>query len=160
MDTPYFKEILSDEMSRMGYEGLFAPKCLPGRPEGVAMFFKRVKFELEETKPVYVNEMAARTFKQGDFPKCEEVVLLAALRHKISNNLLVIGEDTFTVYTKGALSSYYGITVTLFWHRCHAIVALLSRYFDITVKLLTTTETSGRLNTRVQRFDIWDRLGN
>ena len=94
MDTPYFKEILADEMSRMGYQGL-APNCMQAPPESVAMFFRRDKFELEETKTFKVADLAARTFKQGEFPNCTEVVLLAALRHKISDNLLVIGENQF-----------------------------------------------------------------
>ena len=81
----------------MGYKGLFAAKFIPGRPEGVAVFFKRDTFELEETKTVHVNDRAARTLKQGEFPSAsEEVVLLAALRHKISDNLLVIGENNFS----------------------------------------------------------------
>ena len=94
MDTPYFKEVLADDMSRMGYQGL-APNCIPAPPESVAMFLRRDKFELEETKTYKVADLAARTFKQGEFPNCTEVVLLAALRHKISDNLLVIGENQF-----------------------------------------------------------------
>lgn len=95
MDTPYYKEMLADEMSLIGYHGLFAPKCIPGRPEGVAIFFKRDKFKMEESNACHVKEHAARTFKQGEFPECSDVVVvLAALRHKISNSLLVIGENS------------------------------------------------------------------
>lgn len=78
-------------MSQMGYQAL-APNFMAAPPESVAMFFKRDKFELEETKTFLVNELAARMLKPGEFPNCPEVVLLAALRHKISDNLLVIGE--------------------------------------------------------------------
>jgi len=92
VDTPYYKEMLADEMSRTGYNGLFAPRCMPGRPDGVAIFFKQAKFEVEETKTCYVKEQAAQAFKHGEFPECSDVVVvLAALRHKISNSLLVIG---------------------------------------------------------------------
>ena len=87
--------MLADEMSRTGYNGLFAPRCMPGRPDGVAIFFKQAKFEVEETKTCYVKEQAAQAFKHGEFPECSDVVVvLAALRHKISNSLLVIGENS------------------------------------------------------------------
>ncbi|KAL9959572.1 hypothetical protein ACROYT_G032903 [Oculina patagonica] len=90
VDTPYFSEILKEELSELRYEGLFAQKCM-GTPEGVAVFFKQAKFHLEETKTVHLNDLVACTFKQTVLPKDKQVVLLAALRHKISNNLLVVG---------------------------------------------------------------------
>lgn len=79
-------------MSRMGYQGMFAPKCKPGQPEGLAMFYKRDKFVLEETKTVHLNEQVPPSLKQSD----AEIGLLAALKHTISDNLLVIGENTYS----------------------------------------------------------------
>ena len=78
----------------MGYDGYFAERCL-GEPEGVALFFKSDKFHLEETKSFHLNDLAARSFKQTEIPKFAEVVLLATLRHKTSNNLLVVGKCIF-----------------------------------------------------------------
>lgn len=94
VDTPYFRDVLKEELSELGYEGLFAQKCLE-IPEGVAVFFKQDKFHLEETKSFHLNDLAAWNFKQTPLPKVKEVLLLAALRHKISNNLLVVGKDFF-----------------------------------------------------------------
>lgn len=68
-----------------------------GIPEGVAVFFKKDKFHLEETKTFHLNDLVTCTFKQTVLPKAKEVVLLAALRHKISNNLLVVGKNVFKV---------------------------------------------------------------
>lgn len=80
-------------MSRMGYKGLFASKRIP---EGVALFFRSDMFEMKETKTVYVDDQAACVFnKHDEFPSLSEVVLLTALKHKSSSNLLVIGEDNF-----------------------------------------------------------------
>ena len=90
MDTFYFTKILKEELSKLGYDGLFAEKCM-GEPEGVALFFKSDKFHLEEMKSFHLNDLAAHTFKQTEIPKFTEVVLLATLRHKITNNLLVVG---------------------------------------------------------------------
>lgn len=78
----------------MGYDGRFAEKCM-GEPEGVALFFKRDKFHLEGTKTFHLNDLVARSFKHTEIPKFAEVVLLATLRHKISNNLLVVGKRFF-----------------------------------------------------------------
>lgn len=51
---------------------------------------------MKETKTVYVDDQAACVFnKQEEFPSLSEVVLLTALKHKSSSNLLVIGEDNF-----------------------------------------------------------------
>ncbi|KAJ7331264.1 hypothetical protein OS493_020049 [Desmophyllum pertusum] len=90
VDTLYFSEILKEELSKLDYEGLFAQKSM-GIPEGVALFFKRDKFHLEETKTFHLKDLAVHCFKQTATPKMREVALLAALRHKISNNLLVVG---------------------------------------------------------------------
>lgn len=81
-------------MSTLGYDGHFAEKCM-GEPEGVALFFRREKFHLEEIKSFHLNDLAAHSFKQTEIPKFAEVVLLATLRHKTSNNLLVVGMCIF-----------------------------------------------------------------
>lgn len=53
-------------------------------------------FEMKETKTVYVDDQAACVFnKHEEFPRLSEVVLLAVLKHKSSNNFIVIGEDNF-----------------------------------------------------------------
>lgn len=83
----------------MGYDGHFAEKCM-GEPEGVALFFRREKFLLEEIKSLHLNDLAAHSFKQTEIPKFAEVVLLATLRHKTSNNLLVVGTCIFLKYIK------------------------------------------------------------
>lgn len=90
VDTSYFTKNLKEELSTLGYDGHFAEKCM-GEPEGVALFFKREKFHLEEIKSFHLNDLAAHSFKQTEIPKFAEVVLLATLRHKTSNNLLVVG---------------------------------------------------------------------
>lgn len=78
-------------MSWMGYKGLFASKRIP---EGVALFFRSDMFEMKETKTVYVDDQAACVFnKHEEFPSLSVVV--PALKHKSSSNLLVIGEDNF-----------------------------------------------------------------
>lgn len=69
-----------------------------GTPEGVAVFFKQDKFHLEETKTFHLNDLVECTFKQSEIPKDKQVVLLAALRHKISNNLPVVGKNGFKVH--------------------------------------------------------------
>lgn len=56
------------------------------------MFYKRDKFVLEETKTVHLNEQVPPSLKQSD----AEIGLLAALKHTISDNLLVIGENTYS----------------------------------------------------------------
>ena len=71
-----------------------------GIPEGVALFFKRDKFHLEETKTFHLKDLAVHCFKQTATPKMREVALLAALRHKISNNLLVVGKSFLHVYIR------------------------------------------------------------
>ena len=71
-----------------------------GEPEGVALFFKREKFHLEEIKSLHLNDLAAHSFKQTEIPKFAEVVLLATLRHKPSNNLLVVGKCMCLVFVK------------------------------------------------------------
>jgi len=90
VDTSYFTETLKEELSKLGYDGHFAERCM-GEPEGVALFFKRDKFHLEGMNSFHLNDLAARSFKQTEIPKFAEVVLLATLRHKTSNNLLVMG---------------------------------------------------------------------
>lgn len=89
VDTSYFNEILKEELSELGYEGLFAKKCM-GIPEGEALFFKKNKFYLQETKTVYLNDMAECTFQHTEIPLFWEVALLATLRHKLSDSLLVL----------------------------------------------------------------------
>lgn len=74
----------------MGYDGHFAEKW--GEPEGVALFFRSEKFHLEEIKSFHLNDLATHSFKQNEIPNFAEVVLLATLRHKTSNNLLVVGK--------------------------------------------------------------------
>ena len=78
----------------MGYDGHFAEKCM-GEPEGVALFFRKEKFHLEEMKSFHLNDLAAHSFKQTEIPKFPEVVLLGTLRHKSTNNLLVVGKCVF-----------------------------------------------------------------
>ena len=86
----------------MGYKGLFASKRIP---EGVALFFRSDMFEMKETKTVYVDDQAACVFsKHEEFPSLSEVVLLTALKHKSSSNLLVIGEDDFCLRCTSLMS--------------------------------------------------------
>ena len=73
-----------------------------GEPEGVALFFKREKFHLEEIKSLHLNDLVAHSFKQTEIPKFAEVVLLSTLRHKTSNNLLVVGKCKEFVKVKSA----------------------------------------------------------
>ncbi|KAJ7376379.1 hypothetical protein OS493_034900 [Desmophyllum pertusum] len=90
VDTPYFTEILKEDMSFLGYKGMFAQKSqCTGRKVGVALFFKQDKFELEESKTLVINEIAAGVFTEVESNKFGEVLILAALRHKNSNTMLL-----------------------------------------------------------------------
>ena len=81
-------------MSLLGYEGLFAKKSEhTGREEGVALFFKQDKFDLEESKTLVVDEIAADILAEAQSNKFGEVLLLAALRHKDSNTVVLTGTD-------------------------------------------------------------------
>ena len=90
MDTAYFTDILKDELSLLGYEALYVESF--DRPEGVALAFKRDKFQLAKNSKVVMNDLAQRTFKQCDLPLFDSAFLLAGLRHTVTNNLLVIGK--------------------------------------------------------------------
>ena len=76
-------------MSLLGYEGLFAQKTR--FKEGVALFFKKEKFDLEESKTLVIDEIAADIWKVAESNKFGETLLLAALRHKDSNTVVLTG---------------------------------------------------------------------
>ncbi|KAJ7376381.1 hypothetical protein OS493_034902 [Desmophyllum pertusum] len=76
VDTPYFTEILKEDMSFLGYKGMFAQKS-------------QTSFELEESKTLVINEIAAGVFTEVESNKFGEVLILAALRHKNSNTMLL-----------------------------------------------------------------------
>ena len=81
-------------MSLLGYEGLFAKKSQhTGRQEGVALFFKQDKFDLGESKTLLINEIALDILTDAESQKFGEVLLLAALRHKNSNTMVLTGTD-------------------------------------------------------------------
>ena len=93
VDPYYFENTLKEEMLLLGYDGLFAQKAqCPGRQEGVALFFKQVKFELEEARKIIINEVAAEILQQAECKEFGEVLILVTLRQKESNRVLVIGE--------------------------------------------------------------------
>lgn len=76
-------------MSLLGYDGLFAKKS----QEGVALFFKQDKFDLEESKTLVIDEIVADILAEAQSNKFGEVLLLAALRHKNSNTMVLTGTD-------------------------------------------------------------------
>lgn len=94
MDPPYFAGILSEDMSLLGYEGLFVKKSQhTGRQEGVALFYKQDKFDLEESKTLVIDEIATDILAEAESNKFGEVLLLAALRHKNSGTMVLTGTD-------------------------------------------------------------------
>lgn len=94
MDPSYFEVILQHEMSLLGYEGFFAQKAqCTGRQEGVAVFFKQSKFNLENVRNRVINEIAAEVVPQtSKYKEFGEVLILATVRHKSSGVLLLIGK--------------------------------------------------------------------
>jgi len=90
VDPPYFAGILSEDMSLLGYEGLFVKKSQhTGRQEGVALFYKQDKFDLEESKTLVIDEIATDILAEAESNKFGEVLLLAALRHKNSGTMVL-----------------------------------------------------------------------
>ena len=80
-------------MSSLGYKGMFVQKSpCTGRQEGVALFFKQAKFEHEQSKTLVINDITANAFMEAGSQKFGEVLILAALRHKSTNVLLLTGE--------------------------------------------------------------------
>lgn len=98
VDPPYFAGILKEEMSLLGYEGLFAQKSR--FVEGVALFFKKDKFDLEESKTPVINEIAKDIFKVAESNKFGEALILAALRHKESNTMMLTGTNKIMITFK------------------------------------------------------------
>ena len=93
MDPAYFTDILKEEMSFLGYEGLYLQKAeCTGRKEGVALFYKQVKFDLENAKKFVINDIAADVLKRQECKEFGEVLILATLRHRSSGVVLVIGK--------------------------------------------------------------------
>ena len=94
MDPLYFAGILREDMSLLGYEGLFTKKSHhTGRQEGVALFFKQDKFDLEESKTLFIDEIATDILAEAEPKTFGEVFILAALRHKNSNTVVLTGTD-------------------------------------------------------------------
>ena len=94
MDPLYFAGILKEDMSLLGYEGLFTKKSHhTGRREGVALFFKQDKFDLEESKKLFIDEIATDILAEAEPKTFGEVLILAALRHKNSNTVMLTGTD-------------------------------------------------------------------
>ena len=93
MDLPYFEDILEREMLDLGYQGLFVQKApCTGRQEGVALFYKRDKFDLKEARTLVINDIAADVLAQTEWKEFGEVLILAALQHRTSGVVLVIGK--------------------------------------------------------------------
>ena len=93
VDPAYFAGILEEVMLSLGYKGLFMHKSpCTGRQEGVALFFKKDKFELEQSKTLVINDIASDASLEAECQKFGEVVIFAAVRHKITNVVLVTGK--------------------------------------------------------------------
>ena len=83
-------------MSLLGYQGLFAQKDKStSRLEGIALFYKHEKFDLQEARKMIINEIADEIMPQAECREFGEVVILATLRDKITKTLLVIGIEKF-----------------------------------------------------------------
>ena len=83
-------------MSLLGYQGLFAQKDKStGRLEGIALFYKHEKFDLQEARKMIINEIADEIMPQAECREFGEVVILATLRDEITKTLLVIGIEKF-----------------------------------------------------------------
>lgn len=94
MDPLYFAGVLREDMSLLGYEGLFAKKAhYTSRQEDVALFFKQDKFKLEESKTLFIDEIATDILADAEPKTFGEVLILAALRHKNSNTVVLTGTD-------------------------------------------------------------------
>lgn len=90
VDPLYFAGVLREDMSLLGYEGLFAKKAhYTSRQEGVALFFKQDKFKLEESKTLFIDEIATDILADAEPKTFGEVLILAALRHKNSNTVVL-----------------------------------------------------------------------
>lgn len=89
VDPPYFAGILREDMSLLGYDGLLAQKSR--FKEGVALFFKKNKFDLQESKALVLDEIATDVFKVAESDKFGEALILAALRHDDSNTMVLTG---------------------------------------------------------------------
>ena len=88
-------------MSLLGYQGLFSQKDKStGRLEGVALFYKHEKFDLQEARKMIINEIADEIMPQAECREFGEVVILATLRDKITKTLLVIGIEKFHFFKK------------------------------------------------------------
>ena len=82
-------------MSLLGYQGLFAQKDKStGRLEGIALFYKHEKFDLQEARKMIINEIADEIIPQAECREFGEAVILATLRDKITKTLLVIGIES------------------------------------------------------------------
>ena len=98
---PTFAGILREDMSLLGYEGLFAQKSR--FEEGVALFFKKNKFDLEESKALVLDEIATDVFKVVESDKFGEALILAALRHKDSNTVVLTGSNKVVLISLGSI---------------------------------------------------------
>ena len=88
-------------MSLLGNQGLFAQKDKStGRLEGVALFYKHEKFDLQEARKMSINEIADEIMPQAECREFGEVVILATLKDKITKKLLVIGIEKFHFFKK------------------------------------------------------------
>lgn len=88
-------------MSLLGYQGLFAQKDKStGRLEGIALFYKHEKFDLQEARKMIINEIADEIIPQAECREFGEAVILATLRDKITKTLLVIGIEKFHFFKK------------------------------------------------------------
>ena len=87
VDPAYFAGILEEVMLSLGYKGLFMQKSpCTGRQEGVALFFKKDKFELEQSKTLVINDIASDASLEAECQKFGEVAIFAAVRHKMSDH--------------------------------------------------------------------------
>ena len=101
VDPPYFEDILEGEMLHLGYKGLFVQKArCTGLQEGVALFYKWDRFDLKEARKLVLSDIAAGILAQTECKEFGEAVILAALLHKNSGVVLVIGKTPFSLLNK------------------------------------------------------------
>jgi mRNA deadenylase 3'-5' endonuclease subunit Ccr4 len=101
VDPSYFEDLLYQKLSKLGYEGNFA---LQSDKEGIASFFKTEVFELVMKKEISINDMMQEGCRENgqealiSHLKICNKVLMMALRHKSSNQLLIIGKKVDNEY--------------------------------------------------------------
>jgi len=129
VDADYFKDTLLPTLSDLGYEG-FQTIGSDGTDQGLASFFKKAAFDIVRQKTVANNDIVKEVCKEiGQEDLLEHLtmptyVLMMALRHKDSGNLIAIGEYTIE-HPDGKscrmMMTYHHIFTYFYLHHAYAL---------------------------------------